>query len=95
MDKHIYYDVTIDESIISRRKPDEIDPAVLEEIKSSINELSERTDDLDSLMDALSHSTADSEAGAYGLRYYNGKLQVKSNNTWVTIPLDGFPLNNN
>lgn len=38
-------------------------------------------------------ATVASEAGANGLRYYNGVLQVKSGNSWVTIPLDGFPLN--
>lgn len=88
MDKNICYDVTIDENIVQRCKHDEIDPAVLEEIKTQLNELSTK-------MDTISNSTADSESGAYGLRYYNGKLQVKSNNAWVTIPLDSFPLHTN
>lgn len=41
---------------------------------------------------AAKNATVASEAGANGLRYYNGLLQVKSGNSWVTIPLDGFPL---
>lgn len=44
---------------------------------------------------AAKNATVASEAGANGLRYYNGKLQVKSGNSWVSISLDGFPLNNN
>ena len=43
------------------------------------------------LQDALGVTVA-SESGAFGLRYYDGLLQVQSGNTWVTIPLDGFPL---
>ena len=42
--------------------------------------------------DAEKNATVASEAGANGLRYYNGVLQVKSGTSWVTIPLDGFPL---
>lgn len=38
------------------------------------------------------NATVASEAGANGLRYYNGVLQVKSGSSWVTIPLDEFPL---
>lgn len=41
---------------------------------------------------AAKNATVASEAGSNGLRYYNGLLQVKSGNSWVTIPLDGFPL---
>lgn len=39
-----------------------------------------------------STKTINSEEGANGLRYFNEKLQIKSENQWVDIPLDEFHL---
>lgn len=39
-----------------------------------------------------STKTINSEEGANGLRYFNEKLQIKSENQWVDIPLDKFHL---
>lgn len=45
-------------------------------------------------LEELKSKVISSESGVNGFRYYNNKLQVKRNDTWVDIPLDEFHMSN-